>query len=311
MASLLIIGGSGFFGKSFVEFYNERSFKNWGINKLFITSRTDQIIGGHKTIQYDSKNFKLLDEVDYIIYAASSTDSQTYNINYKNEINSQKKGMKNFQRLVNSFQKPPKILYTSSGAVYGQTNLNNNQTNELKTKPNPDDNNEIKKVYANIKMEWEDFLLDNYPDHTLIARCFAFVGPSLPLDKHFVIGNFIDDYLHNRVINVEAKNKVYRSYMYSADLVEWLLTILTSNKTFNNRIYNVGSDEEIEIHDMANIFNQLSNHPEKVYDLDNLITERYVPAIDLAREVFNLNLKFNLIQSIRSSLDYLINRKFS
>lgn len=220
--------------------------------------------------------------------------------------------MHNFHHLVDSFINPPKkILYTSSGAVYGQSNLNRKRTNELKTQCEPDDNNNLKKVYANIKINWEDFLLKNFGDIAVIARCFAFVGPRLPLDKHFVIGNFINDYLHNRSINVKAKNKVYRSYMYSDDLVECLLTMLTSKKTLNNKIFNVGSDEEIEIRDMANIFNQLSNNPKKVYELENLITDRYIANIDLAREVFNLNLNFSLMQSIERTLDQLRRGKFS
>jgi nucleoside-diphosphate-sugar epimerase len=306
LSSLLIIGGSGFFGKSFVDFYNEKSFKKWGINKLLITSRTNQIIAGHNTIHYDSINYTLLDEVDYIIYAASTTDSQIYNNNYKNEIASQKKGMKNFQRLINNFKNLPKILYTSSGAVYGQTNLNNFQTDELATKPNPDDNNEIKKVYANIKMEWEEFLLDNYPNQTLIARCFAFVGPRLPLNKHFVIGNFIENYLYRREIDVNAKNFVYRSFMYADDLVEWLLTILTSSKNTKNNTFNVGSPEEIEIHDLANIFMHKMNLKPLNYIVDkNLLFDRYIPDISNSKKTFNIRLKHELNQSIDKTIELL------
>ena len=306
MASLLIIGGSGFFGKSFVDYYNEKSFKKWGINKLIITSRTDQIIGGHKTVQYDSNNFKLLNDVDYIIYAASTTDKQSYKLNYKNEIYSQKKGMKNFQRLVNNFQNPPKILYTSSGAVYGQTNLNNNRTDELITKPDPDDNNEIKKVYANIKMEWEEFLINNYPDQTLIARCFAFIGSRLPLNKHFVIGNFIENYLNGKKIDVTAKNFVYRSFMYADDLVEWLLTILTSPKKTKNKTFNIGSHEEIEIHDLANIFMEKMNLEPFNCDVDkNLLLDRYIPDISHSKNTFNLKIKYELHQSIDKTIDIL------
>jgi nucleoside-diphosphate-sugar epimerase len=306
LASLLIIGGSGFFGKSFVDFYNEKSFKKWGINKLLITSRSSQMVGGHKAIQYDSSNYTLLDEVDYIIYAASTTDSQTYDTNFKKEIDSQKKGMKNFQRLINSFKNPPKILYTSSGAVYGQTNLNNSLTDELSTKPNPNDNNEVKKVYANIKLEWEEFLLDNYPNQLVIARCFAFVGSRLPLNKHFVIGNFIENYINRKNINVTAKNFVYRSYMYADDMVEWLLTILTSSKNTKNNTFNVGSPEEIEIHDLANIFMQKMDLKPLNYIVDkNLLFDRYIPDISNLKKTYNLKLKYELNQSINKTIDLL------
>lgn len=304
MASLLIIGGSGFFGKSFVDYYNEKSFKKWGINKLLITSRTDQIICGHKTIQYDSNNFTSLDDVDYIIYAASTTDSQTYNTNYKNEIASQKKGIKNFHRLVNTFKNPPKILYTSSGAVYGQTNLNNCLTDELITKPDPDDNNEVKKVYANIKLEWEDCLLDAYPNQSVIARCFAFVGSRLPLNKHFAIGNFINNYINKEVIKVNSNFSVYRSYLYASDLVEWLLTILIESNPIKNNIFNVGSDEEIELHELANIFNEISGNKTLTDFINCDVYDRYVPNINLAKKNFKLSVKYNLRSAIKNTIQF-------
>ena len=305
MSTLIIIGGSGFFGQSFLDYFNRKSFQKWGIDNIFVTSRSIQKTCGHQTIIFNSKEYKNIPEADYIIYAASSNNQNTYITSPQDEINEQYNCMDCFYEIINSFKnKPKKILYTSSGAVYGQSNLNNKITSEISTICNPDDNNEIKKNYANIKINWEDFLLKNFSDISIIARCFAFVGPRLPLDKHFVIGNFIDDYLHNRNINVKSKNRVYRSYMYSDDLVEWLLTMLTFKKTLNNKIYNVGSDEEIEIHDLANVFKELSSNSKQDFQPDNLIIERYVPNIDLAHDVFNLRIKFNLMQSIRNTLNH-------
>jgi dTDP-glucose 4,6-dehydratase len=82
-----------------------------------------------------------------------------------------------------------------------------------------------------------------------IARCFAFVGPHMPFDKHFAIGNFIADAVAGRTIRVKSDGRPLRSYMYMTDLMRALLLVLTAGRT--GRAYNVGSDAAISIEGLA------------------------------------------------------------
>lgn len=142
-----------------------------------------------------------------------------------------------------------RFLLTSSGAVYGVQPPS--ITHVPESYPGAPDTGAANSAYGQGKRvaEWltacaraRDGL------QTQVARCFAFAGPWLPLDAQFAIGNFIGDCLHGRTIRIGGDGTPYRSYLYAADLVAWLLTILVLG---DGQAYNVGSPEALSIRELA------------------------------------------------------------
>jgi nucleoside-diphosphate-sugar epimerase len=115
-----------------------------------------------------------------------------------------------------------------------------------------------------------------------IARCFAFVGPHLPLDKHFAIGNFIGAAMNGQDIRIQGDGTPLRSYLYAADLAHWLWVMLFAAKS--GRAYNVGGSEALSIGDLAHRVNRVLNGSGDVLIAQSpcpgVSPQAYVPSVE-------------------------------
>jgi len=200
---------------------------------------------------------------------------------------------------------PIRILYTSTGAVYGRsTTLLHTPESYLETHhPQLPAHS-----YEAAKLQAEQILLnastlDPEPSRLapVIARCFAFVGPHLPLDQHFAIGNFLHSALHHQPIHIKGDGTPRRSWLYMADLAIWLWTLLLRAPA--GSAYNVGSDEGMTIAEAARLTaaTLAPSIPVQIDGTPNPAAPRnsYVPDITRAQRDLNLNVTIPLAEALR------------
>jgi len=189
-----------------------------------------------------------------------------------------------------------RLLYTSSGAVYGPQPQAITHIPESYAGRAPADN-----IYGAAKIESEDLCLAQPALESTIARCFAFTGPHLPLDAHFAIGNFIRDAMAGTPLHIKGDGTPRRSYLYAADLMIWLWTMLLRAPA--GSIYNTGSEESVSIAELAAVTaNTL--RPGLHVQIDQKAIAgapiaQYVPSTARAHEELNLRTLIPLDEAIR------------
>ena len=195
--SLLIIGSSGFIGRSIIDYLEKNNLLSKKFNKLILLTKSKKnkisksLKKKYKIIQIlaDIKNIKTIPVSDFIIYTAISKN-----------INQDHQCVKNFCKLIKKYKNHCSILYTSSGAVYGVQNNKIKKIKDNQIVSVTNNFNESKKKYSIVKIKNEK-ILKNLNKNNLkisIARCFAFVGKNIPLTSNFVIGNIIHSILNKK-----------------------------------------------------------------------------------------------------------------
>lgn len=316
VSSLLVIGGTGFFGKTILDAYHRDRLQKWDVTKVYIFARNADVLKNSNPellddsvilINGDIAKCESLPQADYIIHAAASSDASKYIDAPEAEKTNILAGTINFCKLMTLANKESKILYVSSGAVYGSSSLKLIKFSEGDSFIPIDQVDENKRHYSAAKRDSEAKLLalGKTGSNVAIARCFAFIGKYLPRDQHFAVGNFIQNGLDQKFIEVKARKKVYRSYMYVDDLVEWLMTIVENAKE-SCPIFNVGSDEVIEIEELARLIGSFYGVGISSSQSKDSICEFYIPSIDKAEKELGLKINYLISDSIKIN-DELIN----
>lgn len=195
------------------------------------------------------------------------------------------------------------LLLMSSGAIYGPIQLG--QTSFLESRPAGPDPSIPGNAYAEGKRAAEQLgaIAASRGVAIRIARCFAFVGPHMPFDKHFAIGNFIADAVNGRPIRVRSDGRPQRSYLYMTDLIRALIEILTMGAT--GVAYNVGSEEAVTIHELAQRVDRVvGGRGIRLEGEPSDPTDRYIPDTTRLRQTLGFCPEVSLDTAIRRTADW-------
>lgn len=316
---MLIIGGTGFFGKSILSAYRQGILDEWSIDRVLIMARhADRLVreapelvsSDLDLISADIGVTDFLPKADYVIHAAASTDARDYLQRPEAERLNIQAATSNYSRLAIEHHRKAKIVYASSGAVYGVQPSALANIPEHYPLESLDGIAQHKRDYAMAKRDSEEIMrqLGTSGLSVSIARCFAFVGPFLSRNRHFAIGNFIEDGINGRNIIVRAESPVFRSYLHSDDLVRWLMAMAESaNPTVP--FYNVGSDQGHSMRQVAEAVGSFFGLEVQASDASMGTVDRYVPSIEKAKQELGLSVRLSLAEAIAQTVEVIKQRE--
>jgi len=147
--------------------------------------------------------------------------------------------------------KVPLIVFASTSTVYG----------EPKVMPTPETYNPLEpiSIYGSIKLACEILIQTYtklYPMKALLLRYANIIGPN---STHGVIIDFINKLKDNRKkLEILGDGTQRKSYLHAEDAIEGTLKAQENfeKNGFPYEVYNVGSDDQVDVKDIANIITE-------------------------------------------------------
>lgn len=316
-ANILITGGTGFFGRALLRSWMDHANKNeLQSNICVLTRNPEKFLKSYP--EFKNQNWlkfhcgdilyphtlPLGGKFTHLLHAAtdSTLGPQLKPIERYIQIIDGTKNMLEYAVTHNI----SRFLLTSSGAVYGP------QSVEMSSIPEnylgmPDPMNP-ENAYG-IAKRGAEHLCILYANQSklkiIIARCFAFVGKDLPFDKHFAIGNFLNDAINNRNIIITGDGSPIRTYLDQRDLSDWLIKLLHEGR--NGEAYNIGSNKKVSIIDLAQLIKNTINPNIEIIIKENKKESKrqnYTPNIEKISTELGVKINYTLVESILEAINY-------
>jgi nucleoside-diphosphate-sugar epimerase len=311
-AHLVITGASGFVGTALLEELNRR-LPVGHLRRLTCIARKQPSLHFQEAIQDLNVQWFQLDirhgmkgvpAAEFVIHAATTSSATAQAEDPLTLI----KGIVDGSIAVVDWAKAtnchPRVLFTSSGAIYGFPVAAGAKFRE--TDPGNVESFSNSNAYAESKRLAETVFAVAATlgiVEPVIARLFSFIGPHIPCNGHFAVGNFLGNAVNGKPVVIEGTGRPRRSYLYESDMAAWILRALTV-PTIPNFPLNVGSSQAVSIWEMGKLISEQAGVDLIVKgDLaaDGLRLD-YVPDTTATEKFLGVTTATSLSQSIKSSL---------
>ncbi|MCW2275577.1 dTDP-glucose 4,6-dehydratase [Rhodoblastus acidophilus] len=314
--SIYMTGGTGFVGAAMLEVIAAANLRQGLGASVVALSRDPDAFAwrlphlaeapGITLVQGDVRTAQVEGRYDVVIAGAADASAQLNRENPIAMIDTIVEGTRRTLALARA-SGAKRMLMMSSGAVYGRFPPGVSLIDETAT--SAPDCLDPYYAYAEAKRMAELLCaISSARDGVEIpvARIFTLVGPRLPLDAHFAVGNFIRDALAGGPVRVGGDGTAVRSYLHSVDLCVWLFALLARGQS--GRAYNVGSDQAVSIKALAETVAAAAPTPCGVTiagraDASNPINH-YAPNISRAKSELGLNVTIPLGEAIARTMDW-------
>ncbi len=266
---ILITGGAGFIGSHLADAYLQRGDEIFAIDDLSTGSIENiQHLKSNPRFHYTIDSVhnqpvvaELVDQCDVIFHLAAAVGVKLIVESPVRTIETNVRGTEVVLNLAN--KKKKKVLVASTSEVYG-----------LSTEvPFREDGNLV--MGATTKGRWsyacskaiDEFLALAYWREkklpTIVVRLFNTVGPRQTGQYGMVIPTFVKQALAGRPLTVYGDGKQTRCFGYVGDVVGALIKLM-DNPASVGQVFNIGSNEEVTILELAERVKELTSSQSEI-----------------------------------------------
>jgi UDP-glucose 4-epimerase len=299
MAKHLITGGAGFIGSHLADYLLQRGETVVVVDNLS-TGRYSNIehLEGRagfqcyvEDVRHETLTDELIRQCDRVYHLAASVGVRLIIDKPTESLINNIVGTERVLRSASRYRKP--VLIASTSEVYGKSAKTAFSETDDRIMGTTD---KARWGYANSKAT-DEFLAMAYYQETrlpvIIVRLFNTVGPRQTGQYGMVIPNFVGQALRGVPITVHGDGEQTRCFAHVKDIVPALAELFSHPGAFG-KVFNLGSDREISIRQLAELIVEKTNSTSKIHYIP--YDEAYPPGFeDMQRRVPNISRVSSLI----------------